>query len=232
MTIDDQGAVSLVRNHLRQIEPPPGAKARASLQLEERIARRASGVRRLGALGLAGVFVAGASLAAANQSDWFRSEPEASPPAKVSVTAAPKAPSGGQHGAHVANAPPLPATDEGEPELPRDPQTRRLQRRPEPAKASTADSSLAKQVAEFQAAMAHAERDDQRALSELRAFKRRWKHSPLNHEADIEIVAALQRLGRDEESKAAARRFVQTHPESAKAAEMKALAKPKEPKAP
>jgi len=230
MTVDENDAILLVGDHLRAIEPPPGAKTRVSLQIEEQIAGRARAARPLWILGLTGVFVAGASLAAADRAHWFRAEPQAPAVPTVSepTPAAPKP-------ARRAAAPVSPEVSPAEKE------PARSERRREPKAATggerkktvhtpASDTTLARQVAEFRAAMAFAEHDDQRALTELRAFKRRWTDSPLTHEADIEIVAALERLGHKDESRKAARQFVRSHPGSAKVDEMRALSE--EPKAP
>ena len=88
MTTDEDSALSLVRKHLRQIDPPPGAKARASLQLEQRIRGRARTFRPVWALGLTGALVAGASMAAANRGGWFRSEPDRAPASQVAAPVA------------------------------------------------------------------------------------------------------------------------------------------------
>lgn len=225
MTTDKDDALLLVREHLRQIEPPPGAKARVSFELEERIAGRARSTRPLWVLGLTGALVAGVSIAATNGAHWFASEPQAAPTTKIATPVAPPSPPKQQRvPQQTSNVTPASAKEQRERDVEPKRASAGVKQTSAPNHGATPDSTLAKQVAELQAAMAYAERDDQRALAELRAFKRRWPKSPLNHEADIEIVAALQRLGRDQESRAAAKRFVRAHPDSAKAREMNALA--------
>lgn len=232
MTTDEDGALSLVRDHLREIEPPPGAKARVSLELEERITGRARSARPLWVLGLAGALVAGASLAASQRGSWFGSEPELTAPAKPAAPVSLPSPAKRQRAHSLASdvAKPAPLEDDAESRVAPEVKTQSTKRATVSSRRVAPDTTLAKQVAELRAAMAYAERDDQRALAELRAFKRRWANGPLNHEADVEIVAALRRLGRDAESRAAAKRFVRAHPDSAKVPEMNAVAK--EPEAP
>ena len=235
MTMVEDDELASVRDYLRQLEAPAGTKVRTSLSLEERIAGR----RRLApgrwALGLGVALLAGAGMAASS-GDWWSNEGEAR------VTAAPsnqssRSVSKNMTSARVGQAltgvrpqaPPAPVTVPEEtpasaPSHARLPQKGAQKTELMPRQEVPADSSLAQQVAQLQAAMAHLNSADERAVGELRAFKRRWPGSALAHEADIEIVAALRRLGRHDESRNAARDFIRAHPESAKTREMKALA--------
>ncbi len=88
------------------------------------------------------------------------------------------------------------------------------------ASSRSGPSELAQQVRAYRRAVAFAKNDDERLIRELRSFEARWPESPLNHEAEIQVIAALTRLGRGAEGRSAARRFVAEHPDSPKAQEI------------
>jgi hypothetical protein len=83
--------------------------------------------------------------------------------------------------------------------------------------------TLARQVGEYQRALSLAGRNDEAALSAWRAFARRWPTSPLRHEVDLQIVAALGRLGRRHELDAAARGFLRDHPQSPRSGDVRGM---------
>ena len=52
---------------------------------------------------------------------------------------------------------------------------------------------------------------------------RRWPHSALAHEVDLEIIEALVRLGCRAEARTEARRFLKRYPRSPRVIEVRAL---------
>ncbi|HEU4410114.1 MAG TPA: hypothetical protein VFS43_32970 [Polyangiaceae bacterium] len=90
-----------------------------------------------------------------------------------------------------------------------------------PAEPHGSSDTLAQQVGEYQRALALAGRNDEAALVAWRSFVRRWPTSSLRHEVDLQIVAALGRLGRRGELEAAARGFLRDHPHSPRSGDVR-----------
>lgn len=86
-------------------------------------------------------------------------------------------------------------------------------------------SELRRQVRAYRAAVAWAHKDDERLVTGLRNFIARWPASPLRQEAELEVIAALARLGKTHEGRNAARRFVLEHPDNAKARDLEPMLK-------
>ncbi len=93
--------------------------------------------------------------------------------------------------------------------------------RSRPGAEGPAPDTLARQVGEYQRALSLAGRNDEAALAAWRSFRGRWPASPLRHEVDLQIVAALGRLGRRGELDAAARGFLREHPESPRSGDVR-----------
>ncbi len=88
--------------------------------------------------------------------------------------------------------------------------------------AAPTPSQLAKQVGEFERAMATADTQPGRTLTALRAFRRSWPNSPLAHEADLAIFEVLTRLDHQAAADRAGRSFLRRYPKSPKAAQVRA----------
>jgi len=86
-----------------------------------------------------------------------------------------------------------------------------------------ASSEVAQQVRRYKEILDLQRLRPGEALDQWGAFRRRWPHSLLTQEADLQIIDALSRLGRAEEARAAIRRFLRQHPRSARAEELRAL---------
>jgi hypothetical protein len=93
---------------------------------------------------------------------------------------------------------------------------------PSPGQRSAKDRMLAEQVAAYKRATSN--REPTVVVRELRAFKQRWPGSPLIHEVDLQIVAALQRAEDGDGARKAARDFLRDHPDTGRATEMQKLA--------
>lgn len=84
------------------------------------------------------------------------------------------------------------------------------------------DDELAEQIRAYKLALSTAEPTVR--ATRLRAFKQRYPKSPLLHEVDLNLVAALGEAKAPEQQRAAAQQFLAEHPESARAAEVQTLA--------
>jgi len=84
-------------------------------------------------------------------------------------------------------------------------------------------SELALQVAAYREALELRGRDDARAVERWREMTRRWPRSPLRHEIDLNVIDALVRLGRGDEARSEARRFLDRHPHSSKAGPLRSM---------
>jgi len=115
----------------------------------------------------------------------------------------------------VEEAPPPP---EREPARPPSPATRTA-----PTPNLTA-SALKQQSDAYWAAQRLREQDPAAALALLHDFTKRWPRSPLGHEVDLAAVDTLVQLGRADDARAAARRFLRRFPDSARADHVRTIA--------
>jgi hypothetical protein len=97
---------------------------------------------------------------------------------------------------------------------------------PEPAPKRVADprSDLALQSEAYFAAQRVRATDPAGALAKLRAIVRRWPRAAIRHEVDLGIIDILVELGRTDEARRAARRFLADHPRSERAGEIREIA--------
>jgi hypothetical protein len=134
--------------------------------------------------------------------------PEAAPPAEPALAA--------HDGAAPANEP-APSPAEAAPS--EAPAHVRHAQAPQAPRVSS--DTLAQQVGEYQRALSLAGRNDEAALAAWRSFVHRWPSSPLRHEVDLQIVAALGRLGRRGELETAAKGFLRDHPKSPRSGDVR-----------
>lgn len=140
----------------------------------------------------------------------------------VNVVAEPPAPAEPEVAPAIAPEPAVPKR------RPRHRPRRRAVRKPAPPRTVPAPpSQLSQQVAAYKEAM-RLRNQGQRtaALSYFRKMRQRWSDSPLVHEADLRIIETLLQLGRAEEARAEARRFLARYPRSPKAAHVRRLLAP------
>lgn len=84
-------------------------------------------------------------------------------------------------------------------------------------------SSLQAQTREYRAARALVAQSPRRALRAFEAFRVRHPRSALRPEADLEVISLATRLGRHERARREASRFLARHPNSPRAAELRAI---------
>lgn len=103
-------------------------------------------------------------------------------------------------------------------------------RRPTPAAAaSTSTESLSElglQVTEYRQAVSLLKTDPISALEQLQVHRKRWPRSALGHEVDLRVVQTLVVLQRRSEAQAAAWAFLRRYPNSARAEEVRRIARP------
>jgi hypothetical protein len=95
---------------------------------------------------------------------------------------------------------------------------------PAPVTPVTPTSALSQQVADYREAVGDLDGNPADALLRLRAYRRKWPESPLLHEVDLRVIQVLVSLGRSNEARAAAKSFLEHHPDSARAAEVRQIA--------
>lgn len=136
--------------------------------------------------------------------------PEAAPANEVAPPPEPAPAHGDAAPANVPAPPPVEAAPSGGPAHARHVQAPHV-----------SSDTLAQQVGEYQRALSLAGRNDEAALAAWRSFVHRWPSSPLRHEVDLQIVAALGRLGRRGELETAAKGFLRDHPKSPRSGDVR-----------
>jgi TolA-binding protein len=207
-----------VRELLRRVTVPSGARERVLLGLRAGTHERRKWIVRLGVAG-AGMLV-GAAAAALGLGLVAR--PGEPTPTTRPAPAAAETHSGRALPELVPPTPPVVSADDREPERSHAPVTC-------PAVSSRSSegaepSELSQQVRAYQAAVELIPTNPAQALAALRAFRSRWPGSALGQEADLRIVQTLLALGQAEDARQAARTFVARYPESPRAADMRVVA--------
>jgi hypothetical protein len=84
-------------------------------------------------------------------------------------------------------------------------------------------SELARELADYRAAVALATQDGAAALVALRRHRAEWPDGVLRHEVDLHVIRLLTRLGQRAELKREAAAFLARFPRSPRADEVRAL---------
>jgi TolA-binding protein len=210
--------LSEVRELLRSVAVPSGARERVLLGLRSRTrARRKWAVR----LGLAGAGMLVGAAAAALGFGLTARPGQPSPPTRPTPAAAQaeRAPSRRALPELVPAPPVASADDRGH--------SRAIVNPPAPSHRSSEGndpSELSQQVRAYQSAVELIAANPAQALAALRAFRSRWPRSALGQEADLRIVQTLLALGQAGDARDAARTFVARYPGSPRAPDMRVVA--------
>jgi TolA-binding protein len=208
-------AVAVAHDALAAIEPRAGAYERVLAGAESRLPVRSARSRRA-----AWVLVPAFVLAGGSALAWWAGARETAPP-PVTPAGREAPPEPVRATPRIARAPaPVQVPEVSPPDSPV------VAAPSEPAPPLDDDGDLAAVMIAFRQAQALRDVDDEAALARWRELRRRHPRSDLAPEIDFYLVDALVALGRLDEAREEARRFVRRHPASPHVERMRELAGP------